>query len=202
MDVRLVAWGRQVKARQAKLPGAKLPGRKPPPLWLFTDHRRLVDPRAAVAALPRGLAGVVFRHDGTPGRVELALQVARICRERRLDLAVSGDWRLAARCRAGLHLRGGRVPTAPRWLPRLTASAHTAADIRRGRLAGAAAVFVSPAFATPSHPAAAGLGPLRWARLARMAPGRAAALGGVDGRSVKRLAQDGVAVGAVSALIG
>lgn len=194
MDIRLVAWGRQVKARQA---GA--PSRKPPPLWLFTDHRRLADPRAAIAALPRALAGVVFRHDGAANRVGLALEVARICHERRLSLSIAGDWRLAARCGAGLHLRGGRMPLAPRWLPHLTASAHTAADVRRGRLAGVAVVFISPAFATPSHPGATGLGPVRWARLARMAPARAAALGGVDGRRIRQLAL-AVAAGSVSGL--
>ena len=198
MDLRLVAWGRQVKARQVK---AGLAGRRSPPLWLFTDQRRLADPCAAVAALPRGLGGVVFRHDGAPGRAGLALQVARLCRERRLRLAVSGDWRLAARCHAGLHLRGGRAPLAPRWLPRLTASAHGAADIRRGRLAGAALVFVSPVFPTSSHPAVGGLGPARWMRLAGMAPGRAAALGGIDGASIRRLARRAAAVGAISALM-
>ena len=128
------------------------------------------------------------------------MDVARICRERRLSLSVSGDWRLAARCHAGLHLRGGRTSLAPRWLPRLTASAHTAADVERGRRVGVAVVFVSPAFATPSHPGAAGLGPLRWAQLARMAPAQAGALGGIDSRCIRRLAL-AVAAGSISALV-
>ena len=188
-----MAWARQVKAR-----GVKAGGRSPP-LWLFTDQARLPGPRAAVAALPRGLAGVVFRHDGALGRATMARHLARLCRDRRLVLAIAGDWRLAARCHAGLHLRGGRAPLAPRWLPRLTASAHGATDVARARRAGAALVFVSPVFPTPSHPAAAGLGPLRWASLARMLPDQAAALGGIDGGSV-RLLPNCAAAGAISAL--
>jgi len=190
MDVRLVSWAREVKARAAG----------PPPLWLFTDQRRHPDLCAVVAALPRGLAGVVFRHDGAPGRRELALRVARICRERRLALVVAGDWRLAARCHAGLHLRAGRAPLAPRGLARVSASAHGAAEIVRARAAGVAVIFVSPVFATASHPGARGLGATRWALLARLAPKRVAALGGIDGDSVRRLARGGIAVGAVTAL--
>ncbi len=195
MDDRLVAWARQVKARRKGTDA----GRRSPPLWLFTDDRRLPDPCAAVAALPRGLAGVVFRHDGAPGRAVLALRVARLCRERRLVLAVAGDWRLAARCHAGLHLRAGHAPVAPRWMRHLTASAHGRADVVRGRRADTALGFISPVFVTASHPVARGLGPARWARLARLAGGRAAALGGLDGATVRRL--PGCAgAGAISAL--
>ena len=61
------------------------------PLWLFTDARRLPDPRPSVARLPRGLAGVVLRHDGEPGRAALGRDLARICRARRLVLVVAGD---------------------------------------------------------------------------------------------------------------
>src|SRR4051812_46459932 len=58
MDQKLLAWGL----------------RKPAPLprlWLFTDERRLPDPRASVANLPRGKAGVVLRHDHDPARKAL-----------------------------------------------------------------------------------------------------------------------------------
>lgn len=159
---------------------------RPAVLWLFTDARRLPDPLASVARLPPGLAGVVLR-DGSADRAVLARAIARLCRARRLSLAVAGDWRLAASLGAGLHVRGGRRPPgAPRWLAVVTSSAHGVEELRRAGRLGALA-FLSPAFPTASHPGTAGLGPFRWGLMARRAEGQVAALGGVDGRSVRRL---------------
>ena len=181
MDGKLIGWARAVKRRRTGGAGAG-----PAVLWLFTDAARLPDPLPAVRRLPAGLAGVVLRDDGLADRVGLGRRIARICRARRLVLAVAGDWRLAAALHAGLHLRAGRRPRAPRWLPALTSSAHTVADMIRARRAGAAMVFLSPAFATASHPDARPLGAVRWGLAARRLAG-AAALGGVDGRQVRLL---------------
>jgi thiamine-phosphate pyrophosphorylase len=192
LSPRLLAWARAAARRSAPLP----------PLWLFTDYRRLRDPRPAVASLPRGLAGVVFRHDEDPDRAALAQAVARMCRDRRLVLVVAGDLRLAAALHAGCHLREGRRSghTAPRRGP-ITSSAHRGADIARARLAGADLVFLSPVFPTASHPGAKTLGALRWSRLASGAGVSMAALGGVDGRSVYRLPRRYChAVGAIGAI--
>jgi thiamine-phosphate pyrophosphorylase len=179
MDERLVAWARAVKSRQRR--GGAFA--RPRVLWLFTDAVRMADPLAAAARLPRGLGGVVLRHAVAPG---LALALARLCRARGLALSVAGDWRLAAALGAGLHLRDGRRPgPAPRWLRAATSSAHDVAALRRARRQGALA-FLSPAFATASHPGVAGLGPCRWGLMARRG-GVAAALGGLDGRRVRRL---------------
>ncbi len=184
MDARLAAWARAVKARRAK---AGLPF--VPPLWLFTDPVRLADPREAVARLPRGLAGVVLRGDGAPGRAALARDIAGICRARRLLLSVAGDWRLAAAHHAGVHARGGHRPAGmTRGLRLLTASVHDRADAVRARRGGVAVAFISPVFPTRSHPGARPLGPARWAVLANWAgQGRAAALGGIDTSRIRRL---------------
>jgi thiamine-phosphate pyrophosphorylase len=196
MDARLVAWARAVKARQARH------GRRVTPLWLFTDATRLPDPLPAVAALPKGLAGVVFRHDGVAGRSVLARQVARLCRARRLPLVVAGDSGLAHDLRAGTHLRGGRGPIPRhRCCIRATSSAHGVPDAIRARRAGADLVFVSPAFPTASHPSATTLGTLRWALIVRRSVVQAAALGGVGGDNVRRLPPAlCVAAGAIGAL--
>jgi thiamine-phosphate pyrophosphorylase len=198
MDERLVAWARASVARRRG-------GDRPflPPLWLFTDANRLPDPRPALARLPKGLAGVVLRHDGAPDRAALGRDLARLCRARRLTLVVAGDVRLAASLRAGVHLRAGRWPSAIR-LRRgpVTSSAHGGAELASARRAGAALAFLSPAFSTASHPNAATLGPLRWARLARGAGTDVAALGGIDGRSIQRLpSRLCVAAGAITGLI-
>ena len=170
-------------------------------LWLFTDAARLPDPLAVLRRLPPGLAGVVLRDDGLAGRAELGRRIAALCRARRQALSVAGDWRLAAALHAGLHLRAGRRPPgAPRCLRALTASAHGPADLVRARRFGAAMAFLSPAFATASHPGVRALGPAGWGLAARRAGG-AAALGGVNGAVVRRLpARLCRGVGAISAL--
>jgi thiamine-phosphate pyrophosphorylase len=196
MDSRLVAWARAVKVRN------RWRGPALPVLWLFTDGRRLPDPRPSVAALPRGLCGVVLRHDNEPGRAALGRDLARICRARRLALVVAGDARLAAALHAGVHLRGGRWPGAARTRHGLrTSSAHNVPELRRAARAGAALAFVGPAFVTASHPGAAGLGLLRWTRLAGTASLPVAALGGIDGAGARRLPRRRChAAGAIGAL--
>jgi thiamine-phosphate pyrophosphorylase len=175
-----------------------------PRLWLFTDQDRLSDPRPAVARLPIGAAGVVFRHDGHPMRTALGKDLARICRMRRLTLVVAGNPRLAATLHAGIHLRSGRRPGAIR-PPHgvITSSAHSIPDLRRAAKSGAHFAFLSPAFPTASHPGAPGLGPLRWAAMARRLSNtqlRIGALGGISGDTIRRLPiQTCVAAGAITA---
>ena len=190
MDSKLLSWGRSV-ARRGRVP----------PLWLFTDARRLPDPLPSIARLPVGLAGVVFRHDNVPDRARLCRDVARICRMRRLVLVVAGDVRLAAAVRAGVHLRGGRWPGPVRRRGLITSSAHDFPDLHRAARAGANLAFLSPVFPTPSHPNAPSLGLARWSRLARAARIEAAALGGIDGVSIRRLPRRWChAAGAIGAL--
>ncbi len=195
MDLKLRAWG--LRPCRSRLPR----------LWLFTDEHRLPDPRDSVARLPRGKAGVVLRHDSDPGRETLGRDLARICRQRRLVLVVAGDVRLAAALKAGVHLRAGRWP-GPVRIQRgsggvVTCSAHSAADLLRAKRHGVSLAFVSPAFPTASHPGAPALGPLRWTSMARLAPAglAVAALGGIDGTSVRSLpARFCRAAGAIGAL--
>jgi len=154
-----------------------------------------------VARLPKGLAGVVLRHDGEAGRAALGRDLARICRSRRLILVVAGDVRLAAALGAGVHLRGGRWPGPGRVRRRfVTSSAHDPSELSRAARAGAGLAFVGPAFPTKSHPGAPALGVLRWSRLARRAGIPVAALGGIDGDSIRRLPPRLWAVGAIGAL--
>jgi thiamine-phosphate pyrophosphorylase len=62
-------------------------------------------------------------------------------------------------------------------------------------------VFLSPVFATASHQGVAGLGPWRWGAMARAAGVAVAALGGIDGHSVRRLPRAVKAVGAIGSLL-
>jgi thiamine-phosphate pyrophosphorylase len=192
VDARLLAWARAVAARSRS---------SLPPLWLFTDGRRLPDPRPAAQRLPRGLAGIVLRHDGEAGRAALGQDLARICRARRLMLVVAGDVRLAAMLRAGIHLRGGRWPGPGRIGGRLiTSSAHNIQELRRAQRAHATLVFLSPVFPTQSHPGAPYFGVAVWMRLSRQIDVKVGALGGIDGQTVRRLPRYCQVIGAVGAL--
>jgi len=192
MDQGLVSWARRVKRRNA-----------PPPLWLFSDAARLPDLLGAVRGLPKGLCGVVYRHDTAPERAALGTLLARLCRARRLALVVAGDARLAAALGAGQHWRGGRrfliKPHPGVWN---TASAHNPGEALRARRAGADAVFCSPVFTTASHPGAQSLGTFGFRQLAAFAGGaKAYALGGIDGRSVRTLGKSCAGSGAIDAFL-
>jgi len=162
-----------------------------PTVWLFTDERQGESLWAALESLPRG-AGVVFRHYRAADRARLAARVRRVCRRRGLWFVVAGDPRLARAWRAdGAH---GRRPGS------LTAPAHGRAELVAARRAGVRLAFLSPVFATRSHPDARPLGPLRFGLLAARAGVAVAALGGVRAADLPRLKRLGaVARGGIDA---
>lgn len=151
-----------------------------PRLWLMTDERigeaALL---AAAARLPRGAGGIVFRHYQTDAAARRALFEAlrAIARRRRLVLLLAGDARTAAGWRAdGWHGRGGRGTVRPMLH---SAPAHDAREMIAAQRGAADILFLSPLFATRSHPGAANLGRVRFAALARRASAPVMALGGV-----------------------
>ncbi len=148
--------------------------RQPVPLlWLMTDERLSDDLWRTVRRLPRG-AGVVFRHHATPVAERRALfaRLLRVARARGLVLVRAGD--VAMRGEMGTHR--GRGPGLVTW------PVHDLREAGVARRAGAELVFVSPVFATRSHPGAVGLGVVRAALLARRCVGARVALGGMDAR--------------------
>jgi len=157
-----------------------------PRLWLMTDERLGDRLWPAVERLPAG-SGVVFRHSATAAIERRAVfeRLARSARRRRLVLFMAGNERTARRWGAdGTH---HRRPHAPRFG---TAPAHDLREIRAAEQSGAAAIFLSPLFATRSHPGAPALGPMRFAALARATRLPVIALGGIDvrrGRAAIRL---------------
>jgi thiamine-phosphate pyrophosphorylase len=67
------------------------------------------------------------------------------------------------------------------------ATAHDAKEIVAADRAGADAIFLSPVFATRSHPNAKALGPVRFRMLANKAKAPVIALGGMTTETAKRL---------------
>ena len=160
-----------------------------PPIWLFTDDIRLPDPRSAVASLPKGICGVVLRHDKAPDRLQLGEELSQICRMRRIVLVVAGDPKLAHHLRAGIHLRGGRklrrIGTKKTAL--ITCSCHDPIEATRAKRASADAIFISPLFATDSHPGAKPLGTLRWMALSLKFHRVRIALGGISAEKLRSI---------------
>jgi thiamine-phosphate pyrophosphorylase len=159
-----------------------------PPLVLMTDDERLPDPLAAAKALPRG-SMVVLRARDPARRAALAKSLARVARLRGLILLIAGDAMLA-RATDGMHLPETRAAEAARWRARypsilITASAHSLSALMRARHADA--IFLSPIFATASHPNAKPLTTIRARMIAAHARVPVYALGGIDARNAQRL---------------
>jgi thiamine-phosphate pyrophosphorylase len=151
--------------------------RQPPRLWLMTDERQGEALWPALERLPRG-GGVVFRHYGLPRPERRALfnRVRAVAKRRGLVLVVAGAPLPGA---DGVHGRRGRGFR--------TASAHNRGELKAAERAGADLVFLSPVFATRSHPGAKALGARRFSLLAHQARVPVVALGGVDAGKARRL---------------
>jgi thiamine-phosphate pyrophosphorylase len=143
----------------------------------MTDERLGDGLWAALERLPRG-AGVVFRHYGLPARERRSLfeGVRRACRARGLRLLVAGP-----------RLPGGDGAHNRRGAGLRSASVHNLRELRAAERAGVDLVFLSPVYATRSHPGARPLGPGRFALLAHQAKVPVIALGGMDAARFRAL---------------
>ena len=167
------------------------------PLVLFTDDSRR-DWVAAARRLPRGSA-IIIRARDTGARAAL---FARLSLLPGLKLLIADDPELAAAA-DGLHLPEARAHEAAHWRMRypdwiITASAHSLRALMR--LEHVDAAFLSPVFATASHPGAPSLGAARAAFIAAASPVPVYALGGVNGRNAMRLAPAFAGIAAIAAL--
>jgi thiamine-phosphate pyrophosphorylase len=156
-----------------------MPRRQPrpfPKIWLMTDPKLGEVLLPAIQGLPFGSA-VVFRHYhlGMEERHRLFGRVRRICVRRGHMLILAGEPRLARRWKAdGVH------GVAPGTATIRSAPVHNVREIAKARHMQADLVFLSPLYATSSHPGARALGPTRFALLAkRAAPAKVIALGGM-----------------------
>jgi len=155
--------------------------------WLISDARNDAMLEYALERLPRG-SGFIFRHY----HLSAAERRARFCkllkaaRKRGIWIILAGPATLARAWGAdGAYgpahlLRRG-------WGIRLS-TAHSLAEIAAANRAGVDAILLSPVFATRSYPGSAVLGPLRWRLMAARAQVPVIALGGMNGRTARRLA--------------
>ncbi len=145
-----------------------------PRLWLMTDERMGDALLPALRRLPKG-SGVVFRHYQLERAERQALfeQVERIACKRRFTLLAGGSDH-------GRH-RGA-----------ISAPVHSVTERIAAERAGVQLLFVSPVFATRSHPGARPLRRVRFGMLVRGARVPVIALGGMTGRKAESLRHFGI----------
>jgi len=146
-----------------------------PRIWLMTDER-LPDLDAAIAGLPRG-SGIVLRHYALKPRNRRALfkHVRRKARARRHLLLLADRPAIARQWGAdGAH---DQSPQRTRGIR--TSAVHSVRERIAARRAGADLIFVSPVYATRSHPGAKALGTLRARQIAGPDWDRTILLGGM-----------------------
>ena len=167
------------------------------PLVLFTDDGGR-DWSAAARRLPRGSA-VVIRARDAQARAAL---FARLSPLPGLKLLIADDPALAEAA-DGLHLPERRAREAAHWRVRhsdwiITASAHSLRALMM--LTHVDAAFLSPVFATASHPGAPTLAPARAAFIAAASPVPVYVMGGVICGNATRLAPAFAGIAAIAAL--
>ena len=160
-----------------------------PRLWMMTDERQGEALWTGLARLPKS-SGVIFRHYSLPPaeRRQLFAKVRAVARRKRLVLLLAGP---PAKARAwgadGFHGRWRRVQGLI-----CTSPAHDLAELRDAEDRGVDLVFISPVFATRSHPGENPLGLLKFAALTQHSSVPVIALGGMNPSSAKRLAGLGI----------
>ena len=158
-----------------------------PQIWLMTDPRFGDDLLPAIRRL-QPHSGVIFRHYhlSLAERRALFKLVRTVCLQRGHLLFLASDERTARRWRAdGFHARPARRPS--KRMP-TSAPVHNDRELAEARRNNADIVFISPVFATASHPDAQVLGRLCLIRLARRARGmKVIALGGMTARKAAGL---------------
>lgn len=154
--------------------------------WLMTDERQGDGLLDAIARLPAG-AGIVFRHYSLPESERRALfdrVKAEAARKGLLLLLAGPAEKGRAWGAAGSHGSGPGEGLR-------TAPAHDLAEIRAAEEAGASLIFLSPVFATRSHPGREPLGIERFAALAAQTELPVVALGGMTAGRAKDLDASG-----------
>jgi thiamine-phosphate pyrophosphorylase len=159
-----------------------------PDLWLLSDERNDAALEQALHRLPRG-SGFIYRHYHLPDAERVARWFElRVIARARGHVTVLADSSLTAREWGADGIYGAPRALYPTTNDLLTlASAHDLAEIGLANRLRADAVLLSPAFPTRSHPDATTLGPLRFRLLAAHAKMPVIALGGMSGRTARRL---------------
>jgi thiamine-phosphate pyrophosphorylase len=154
-----------------------------PKIWLMTDPR-IDNLDAAIRSLPKG-SGVVFRHYELAAtlRRRLFKHVKKLAKQQRHVLLLADRPITAGQWGAdGAHSRSPHRSQGLR-----TIAVHNGGEAVLAKKLKADLIFVSPVFATRSHPGARHLGRIGLARIAGHQRKRTVALGGMTTKRMKLL---------------
>ena len=164
-----------------------------PRQWMISNLAGGGDWRTTISAHPAHV-GLLLRDYEASGRRSLAADMAALCRRQKRAFSIAGDARLATKYGARFHcpsyLIGRPAARCGRAGPDDSAAIHDETELIAAAKAGFGTVFISPVFATNTHPGAFTLGPLRALALLRKANDlglKAYALGGMDAAHYRRL---------------
>lgn len=158
-----------------------------PLLWLLSDARNDSGLERALKELPSG-SGFVFRHYhlDPQAREQRFQTLASVARASGHIVVLAGNASLAREWGAdGIYASPDRIADAHGLLT-LT-SAHDGEELAAAARAGADAVFLSPVFATGSHPEGRPLGIEGFRALAQQSPIPVIALGGMTAERAREL---------------
>lgn len=156
-------------------------------IWLLSDARNDTWLEATLAGLPEG-SGFVFRHYHLEPRARASRFAAltALVRAGGHMLVLADNAALAQEWGAdGIYGGADRLSEADRLL--CLATAHHGAELAAAAAAGADGVFLSPVFATSSHPGAQPLGIHGFHVLAQQSPVPVIALGGMTAERARAL---------------
>lgn len=154
-----------------------------PPAFFLTDPVRTPEPLRVIAGLPAGW-GVIYRHFGHPDREEIARQLLKLCRARKILLLIGADAELAAWIGAdGVHWPKRLAGASRKWRGRFklqTVSGHSGDNPGQFRSFPVNAILFSTVFGSRSASAGRPIGALRFRQIVPSLPFPVYALGGVN----------------------
>lgn len=155
-----------------------------PLLWLLSDERNDERLEDALARLPEG-SGFVFRHYHLAPAERRARfdELSRAARARRHLVIVSGGEEGFADA-DGIYAKAQQSRTGTGLF---LVTAHHAGEIEQAERSGADGIFLSPVFATRSHPGGPALGPSGFNVLAQRTALPVIALGGMTAERAENL---------------
>lgn len=163
-----------------------------PQIWLMTDARNDAVLEKSIAALPRG-CGIIFRHYHlTSEKRHDRFKAIKACAKRADHiLLLAGSPSLARQWGAdGVHGREWKRHQTAGLLH--SAPVHNAREISLANHHGADLLFLSPVFATRSHPGQKPLNRIQLQRLITLARKPVILLGGMDAQRFQNCQDLGV----------
>ncbi len=125
-----------------------------PSVIMITDHQAVPYPEKIIAHLPPD-SYIIFRDYDIKDRAETAVHVQKICKKNNLLFGIANDEELARNLNAdGLHLPEYRLSEIPKLKNEffISISCHSEASLKEAHSLFPDVAFLSPVFATSSHP--------------------------------------------------